>query len=234
MSKRTREKKSAKPQQPAKPNESSVGRRFAQPYAKARLLFDHAHSYRDGNIVGQYVRKTGKLKLAGLDRPAKANTPWGTLDAVKVHRPRESASRGDDFDVKHRNTFCTFCHFHTDRARFDQVWVPATGLSSGLGRGDTIVATGLGAWPRRNLNPVGLLLAHRRNPARTTLYPLPLKAVRFVQYRTHTECRGSARCQERCIGQRGEVQKMKGPLLDTSISRGRSVGRQAAKFGPRA
>jgi hypothetical protein len=55
MSKRrTREKKSAKPQQPAKPNEISVGRRFAQPYAKARLLFDHPHSYREWNIVGQY------------------------------------------------------------------------------------------------------------------------------------------------------------------------------------
>ena len=54
--------------------------------------------------------------------------------------------------VKHRNTFCTFCRCHRDRARFDQVWVPATGLSSGLGRGDTIAATGLGAWPRRNLN----------------------------------------------------------------------------------
>ena len=54
MSKRTREKKSAKPQQPAKPDEISVGRRFAQPYAKARLLFDHAHSYREWNIVGQY------------------------------------------------------------------------------------------------------------------------------------------------------------------------------------
>jgi hypothetical protein len=54
MSKRTREKKSAKLQQPAKPDEISVGRRFAQPYAKARLLFDHAHSYREWNIVGQY------------------------------------------------------------------------------------------------------------------------------------------------------------------------------------
>jgi hypothetical protein len=41
MSERTREKKSAKPQQPAKLHEISVGRRFAQPYAKARLLFDH-------------------------------------------------------------------------------------------------------------------------------------------------------------------------------------------------
>ena len=92
------------------------------------------------------------------------------MEAVKVHRPQESASRGDDFDVKHRNTFCTFCRCHRDRARFDQVWVPATGLSSGLGRSDTIAVTGLGAWPRRNLNPVGLLLAHRQNPART---PLP-------------------------------------------------------------
>jgi hypothetical protein len=54
MSKRTREKKSAKPQQPAKPDEISIGRRFAQPYAKARLLFDHPHSYREWNIVGQY------------------------------------------------------------------------------------------------------------------------------------------------------------------------------------
>ena len=56
MSKRTREKKSAKPQQPAKPDEISVGRRFAQPYAnaKARLLFDHPHSCREWNIVGQY------------------------------------------------------------------------------------------------------------------------------------------------------------------------------------
>jgi light-regulated signal transduction histidine kinase (bacteriophytochrome) len=55
MSKRrTREKKSAKPQQPAKPDEISVGRRFAQPYAKARLLFDHLHSYREWNMVGQY------------------------------------------------------------------------------------------------------------------------------------------------------------------------------------
>ena len=31
-----------------------MGRRFAQPYAKARLLFDHSHSYREWNIVGQY------------------------------------------------------------------------------------------------------------------------------------------------------------------------------------
>ena len=158
----------------------------------------------------------------------------GTMDAVKVHRPQNWASRGDDLGVKHRNTFCTFCRCHRNKARFDQVWVPATGLSSGLGRGDTIAATGFGAWPRRDLNPVGLLLAHRRNPARATVHPLPLKAVRFVQYRTNTECRGLARWQYRCVGQSGEVQRMKGPLLDTSSSRERSVGRQAAKFKPRA
>lgn len=95
------------------------------------------------------------------------------MDAVKVHRPRDWASRGDDLGVKHRNTFCTFCRCHRDRGRFDQVWEPATGLSSGLGRGDTIAAIELGALPTRDLNPVGLLLAHRRNPARTTVQPLP-------------------------------------------------------------
>jgi hypothetical protein len=162
------------------------------------------------------------------------NSTLGTMDAVKVHRPRDWASRSDDLGVKHRYTFCTFCRCHRDRGRFDQVWVPATGLSSGLGRGDTIAAIELGALPTRDLNPVGLLLAHRRNPGRTTVHPLPLTAVRFVQYRTRTECRGSARWQYRCVGQRGEVQRMKGPLLDTSSSRGRSVGRQAAKFEPRA
>ena len=52
MSKRTRKKKSAKLQPLSKPDEISVGRRFAQPYAKARLLFDHPHSYREWNIVG--------------------------------------------------------------------------------------------------------------------------------------------------------------------------------------
>jgi hypothetical protein len=53
MSKRTREKKGAKSQQPAKPDAISIGRRFAQPYGKARLLIDHPHSYREWNIVGQ-------------------------------------------------------------------------------------------------------------------------------------------------------------------------------------
>src|ERR1700737_1599264 len=77
------------------------------------------------------------------------NTGWplgsnGTMDAVKVHRPRDWASRGDDLGVKHRNTFCTFCH--RDRGRFDQVWGPATGLSSGLGGGDTIAAIEVGAF----------------------------------------------------------------------------------------
>jgi hypothetical protein len=52
MSKRTR-KKSAKSQLLTTPDETSIGRKFAQPYAKARLLFDHPHSYREWNIVGQ-------------------------------------------------------------------------------------------------------------------------------------------------------------------------------------
>jgi hypothetical protein len=53
MSKRTREKKDAKSLQPAKPDAISSGRRFAQPYGKARLLIDHPHSYREWNIVDQ-------------------------------------------------------------------------------------------------------------------------------------------------------------------------------------
>ena len=60
MSKRTREKKRKEKkrkaqslEQLAKPDEISFGRRFAQPYAKARLLIDHPHSYREWNIVGQ-------------------------------------------------------------------------------------------------------------------------------------------------------------------------------------
>jgi hypothetical protein len=72
--------------------------------------------------------------------------PWGAMEQwmqlIKVHRPRDWASRCDDLGVKHRNTFCTFCRCHRDSVRFDQV--PATGLSSGLGRGDTIAAAGLG------------------------------------------------------------------------------------------
>jgi hypothetical protein len=55
MSKRTREKKRKAQtlEQLAKPDEISIGRKFAQPYAKARLLIDHPHSYREWNIVGQ-------------------------------------------------------------------------------------------------------------------------------------------------------------------------------------
>ena len=55
MSKRTREKKrkAQSLEQLAKPDEISIGRKFAQPYAKARLLIDHPHSYREWNIVGQ-------------------------------------------------------------------------------------------------------------------------------------------------------------------------------------
>jgi hypothetical protein len=47
MSKRTREEKNAKPQQLAKPDGIATGRKFAQPYGKARLLIEHPHSYRE-------------------------------------------------------------------------------------------------------------------------------------------------------------------------------------------
>jgi hypothetical protein len=40
------------------------------------------------------------------------------------------SSRGDDFDVKHRNTFCTFCRCHRDRARFDNKGEVPTGYFS--------------------------------------------------------------------------------------------------------
>ena len=54
MSKRTREKKrkAQSLEQLAKPDEISIGRRFAQSCGKARLLIDHPHSYREWNIVG--------------------------------------------------------------------------------------------------------------------------------------------------------------------------------------
>ena len=54
MSKRTREKKrkAQSLEQLAKPDEISIGRKFAQPYAKARLLIDHPHFYREWNMVG--------------------------------------------------------------------------------------------------------------------------------------------------------------------------------------
>ena len=53
--KRTKEKKrkAQRPQQLATPDETSIGRRFAQPYGKAWLLIDHPHSYREWNIVGR-------------------------------------------------------------------------------------------------------------------------------------------------------------------------------------
>ena len=76
MSKRTREKKGAKSQQPAKPNAISIGRRFAQPYCKARLLIDHPHSYREWNIVGQcdvpgffYLQSRFRLNPGEVRRP---------------------------------------------------------------------------------------------------------------------------------------------------------------------
>jgi hypothetical protein len=75
MSKRTREKKGAKSQQLAKPDAISFGRRFAQPYAKARLLIDHPHSYREWNIVGQcdvpgFFYLESRFRLNPREQPA--------------------------------------------------------------------------------------------------------------------------------------------------------------------
>jgi len=61
------------------------------------------------------LRRCGNAVFVGL--PAACSWPLGsngTVDAVKVHRPRDWASRGDDLGVKHRNTFYTFCHCHRD------------------------------------------------------------------------------------------------------------------------
>ena len=56
MSKRKRinekKTKALSPEQLATPDQTSIGRRFAPPYDKARLLIEHPHSYREWNIVG--------------------------------------------------------------------------------------------------------------------------------------------------------------------------------------
>jgi hypothetical protein len=70
--------------------------------------------------------------------------------------------------------------------------------------------------------------------SRTSVYPSRLRALRFVPYRRRTECTVSVRCHYRWVGQMGGVQRTKGQLLDTSTSHGRSVGRQAPRFEPRA
>ena len=57
MSKRKRSKEKKRealsPKQLATPDQTSIGRRFAGTYDKARLLIDHPHSYREWNIVGR-------------------------------------------------------------------------------------------------------------------------------------------------------------------------------------
>jgi hypothetical protein len=75
MSKRTREKKAAKSQQPAKPDEIPIGRKFAQPYAKARLLIDHPTLTANGNIVGQcdvpgFFHLESRFRLNPGEQPA--------------------------------------------------------------------------------------------------------------------------------------------------------------------
>jgi hypothetical protein len=75
LSKRTREEKNAKSQQLAKSDAIATGRKYAQPYDKARLLFDHAHSYREWNIVGQcdvpgFFYLESRLRLNPGEQPA--------------------------------------------------------------------------------------------------------------------------------------------------------------------
>jgi hypothetical protein len=57
MSKRRRIKekktKAQSTEQLATPDETSIGRRFAETYDKAWLLFEHPHSYREWNVVGR-------------------------------------------------------------------------------------------------------------------------------------------------------------------------------------
>ena len=87
-----------------KPDEISVGRRFAQPYAKARLLFDHPHSYREWNIVGQYdvpgfFYLESRFRLNPGDQPAiytalssvftSANLKGSRFDRAILIRPDE-------------------------------------------------------------------------------------------------------------------------------------------------
>ena len=53
MSKRTREEKTQRLEQLAKPDGIATGRKFAQSYGKVRLLIEHPHTYREWNIVGR-------------------------------------------------------------------------------------------------------------------------------------------------------------------------------------
>jgi hypothetical protein len=57
MSKRRRIKekktKAQSTEQLATPDETSIGRRFAETYDKAWLLIEHPHSYREWNVVGR-------------------------------------------------------------------------------------------------------------------------------------------------------------------------------------
>src|SRR5208283_4476614 len=61
-------------------------------YGDARWM-----TYRQAQTKGYQVRR-GEKGTQVQYWPLGSN---GTMDAVKVHRPRDWASRGDDFDVKH-------------------------------------------------------------------------------------------------------------------------------------
>jgi hypothetical protein len=75
LSKRNREVKNAKSQKLAKFDAIATGRKYAQPYDKARLLFDRAHSYREWNIVSQcdvpgFFYLESRLRLNPGEQPA--------------------------------------------------------------------------------------------------------------------------------------------------------------------
>jgi hypothetical protein len=82
MSKRRRkEVKNITPQQPSMPESVSSIRKLAQPYAKARILFDHPHAYRDWNIIG-YDEVPGFFLLESRIRLNSGEMPsaWTILE----------------------------------------------------------------------------------------------------------------------------------------------------------
>jgi len=75
--KRTKKKKrkAQSLEQLATPDETWIGRRFARPYDKARLLIEHPHSYRVWNIVGScdvpgFFYLESRFRLNSGEQPA--------------------------------------------------------------------------------------------------------------------------------------------------------------------
>ena len=98
MSKRTREEKSAKSQQLAKPDVISIGRRFAQPYGKARLLIDHPHSYREWNKT--WKRIVGIAKGLSSFLRGQGFQPIGWRDCFTNARSSSAPNNIGDFSLR--------------------------------------------------------------------------------------------------------------------------------------